>query len=173
MSFFIKKLYSTKAQASLEAAYLIPVIFILLLLMIQPGIVLYNHMVMQAAASEGCRLLATKTDQAGTGADKYESYILRRLGAVPPQDNFHLHKNDCSWEIELIGDENSEYVEVNITNKMKFLPLFDASGAMLGITDITGAYTQKVSCKMPTQAAWVSENELGRDPQAWIEKWEQ
>lgn len=171
MSSFISVIEDTKAQATVEAAYLIPVVFILLLLMIQPGIVLYNHMVMQAAASEGCRLLTTKTDAAGASTEKCESYILRRLGSVPPQDNFHIHQGECSWEIELEGDECSDYVQVSISNRMRFLPLFDAAGTLLGITDGSGVYTQKVVRKMPTQAAWVAESEYGLNPQEWVERW--
>lgn len=49
-----------KGQAAVECAFLIPVTLLLLMLLIQPGIILYNHMVMKAAASEGCRLIATK-----------------------------------------------------------------------------------------------------------------
>lgn len=172
MSSFIERIQDTRAQATVEAAYLIPVVFILLLLLIQPGIVLYNHMVMRAAASEGCRLLATKTDVVGLSAEKCEAYILRRLGSIPPQDNFHIHHDRCSWEIELLGDETSEYVQVNIKNKMKFLPFFDATGSLLGITEGSGIYTQEVIEKMPTQALWVTESEYGLNPQAWIEKWE-
>lgn len=47
-------------QAAVECAFLIPVVLLLLLFLIQPGIILYNHTVMKAAASEGCRLLSTK-----------------------------------------------------------------------------------------------------------------
>ncbi|MGI6105811.1 MAG: TadE/TadG family type IV pilus assembly protein [Raoultibacter sp.] len=168
---FTEKVVETKAQATIEAALLIPVVFILLLLMIQPAIILYNHMVMQAAASEGCRLLATKTDVAGASSEKCESYILRRLGSIPSQDNFHVHGGDCSWEIQLTGNESTSQVQVSIKNKVKLLPLFDASGSLLGITDSSGVFTQEVVVEMPTQAAWVTESEFGLNPQAWIEKW--
>ena len=49
----------------MEAAVLIPVLFTALLLLLQPGILLYDRMVMQGAAAEGCRLLATKTAALG------------------------------------------------------------------------------------------------------------
>ena len=41
-------------QATVEAAFLLPVLFVGLLLLMQPGILLYDRLVMQAAASEGC-----------------------------------------------------------------------------------------------------------------------
>ena len=56
-------------QATVEAAFLLPVLFVGLLLLMQPGILLYDRLVMQAAASEGCRLLATKTAAAGDMAE--------------------------------------------------------------------------------------------------------
>ena len=63
-------------QATVEAAFLLPVLFVGLLLLMQPGILLYDRLVMQAAASEGCRLLATKTTRAraaGTSGSKATS----------------------------------------------------------------------------------------------------
>ena len=51
-----------RGQGSVEAAIAIPVMFLLLLLLIQPGIVLYDRLVMGNAAAEACRLLATATD---------------------------------------------------------------------------------------------------------------
>lgn len=157
-------------QATVEAAFLIPIVFVLLLLLIQPGILLYDHMVMEAAASEGCRLLATKTDAAGPSDEKYKAYILRRLGAIPPQDSFHVHHDGCSWEIELMGDEGSAEVRVTIRNKVKPLPFFDATGRLLGLLDGSGMLTHEVTVGMPTQPSWVAGSALGLDPRAWIEK---
>ena len=53
-----------RGQATVEAAFLIPVLFTVLLLSVQPGMVLYDRMVMQAAVSDACRLVAVKTDAA-------------------------------------------------------------------------------------------------------------
>lgn len=163
--------HDQSGQATVEAAFLIPILFVLLLLLIQPGILLYNRIVMQSAASETCRLLATKSDEAGTSAEACEAFAKRRLGAVPSQDNFHIHHGGCSWEITLVGDENSSVVEVTIKNRVKFLPLFDLAGSVLRFYDDSGSYTQTVTCSMPTQAAWVSGNDLGLNPNAWVEHW--
>ena len=46
-------------QTTVEAAFGLPIVFLLVLLLAQPGIVLYDRMVMASAASEACRLLAT------------------------------------------------------------------------------------------------------------------
>ena len=84
-------------QATVEAAFLLPVLFVGLLLLMQPGILLYDRLVMQAAASEGCRLLATKTAAAGDMAESCEAFVRHRLGAIPPVSCFHVHEGACSW----------------------------------------------------------------------------
>lgn len=171
MSFYTDRLEEQSGQATVEAAYLIPIVFVLLLLLIQPTILLYNRMVMQAAASEGCRLLATDTSCVGATEEKCEGYIIRRLGSIPPQENFHIHEGGCSWEIELIGNETSERVEVAITNRVKLLPLFDMAGTLFRLYDGSGSYVQEVRVSMPTQPEWVVSSEFGLSPSEWVEKW--
>lgn len=170
MSSYIRLLKDRSGQATVEAAYLIPIIFILLLLLIQPAILLYNHMIMRSAASEGCRLLTTTTSVAGDTKEKCEGYILRRLGAIPPQDNFHIHKRGCSWEIELIGEEDADRVEVVIKNRVKLLPLFDAAGTLLNLYDGSDSYKQEVRVSLPTQPGWVVSSEFGLKPSEWVGK---
>lgn len=162
---------SAEGQATVEAAFLIPVIFLAVLLLVQPGILLYNQVVMKGAASEGCRLLATKTAAAGAADEAYRASILRRLGAVPQQDNFHVHSSGCTWDIQLKGDESSAQACVTIKNQVKPLPLLDAASTLLGLTNAAGNLEQVVSVQVPTQPDWVVNNELGLDPKAWIRQW--
>lgn len=160
-----------RGQATVEAAYLIPVVFLLLLLLIQPGILLYDRMVMESAAAEGCRLLATKTESLGSSDEACEAYIKRRLGAIPPQDQFHIHGGGCSWEIETNGGESSGYAEVTIRNKVKLLPLLDVGGTLLGLTGATGELSLETTVRMQVQPDWVGSSEFGYNPPAWVEKW--
>ncbi len=158
-------------QASVEGAFLIPILLVSLLLLLQPGIVLYDRMVMHAAASEGCRLLATKP--AGESMKTYEAAVKRALGAVPEQDCFHVHRGACSWKIELSGGEGSSQVSVVIKNRLRFLPLFDWGGRALGILDSDGCMELEVksqACGWPT---WVSESAQGKSPRRWIGEWRQ
>lgn len=97
-------------------------------LLMQPGILLYDRLVMNAAASEACRLLATKTDAAGDMAESCEAFVRRRLGAVPPVSCFHVHEGGCSWEVRLEGDEGSDEVRVSIVNEARPLPLIGVGG---------------------------------------------
>ncbi|MDR1015851.1 MAG: pilus assembly protein [Coriobacteriales bacterium] len=146
---------SRKGQGTVEAACFIPLLFLLLLILCQPGILLYNHMVMQGAAAEGCRLLATKVDQGAYSDDKYRGYVKRRLAAVPPLALFHDHQEAADWQIDLLGDAQSRTVTVRIENKLRPLPVLSLFAAAIGQLDASGHLTQVVECHMPTQNDWV------------------
>lgn len=158
-----------KGQAAVECAFLIPVTLLLLMLLIQPGIILYNHMVMKAAASEGCRLIATKND---TSADEssYENAIRRHLGSIPQQENFHIHQSGCSCVITLEGNEQSGFAKVSIENQLKLLPFFDFAAQALGLTNSSGNFVQRVEAQRETYSAWVKNNEDGMNPQDWVHR---
>ena len=113
--------HDSRGQGTVEAAVAIPVVFLLLLLLLQPGIILYDRLVMGNAAAEGCRLLATAN---GDMRGSCEAFIRHRLAAVPQHDCFHVHRGDCSWYIEFEGDEASQVVTVRIGNELRPLPLF-------------------------------------------------
>ena len=158
-------------QSTVEAAFLAPVLFILLLLLLQPGVVLYDRMVMNGAAAEGCRLLATRTDAAGADMEAYRGSVLRRLGSVPQEEHFHVHDGGgCSWEILLDGDESAGEVSVTIRNKLEPLPIVDEAATLLGMVDERGHLTVEVSASAPAQPQWVVESEAGLNPGAWVEE---
>ena len=158
-------------QSTVEAAFLIPVVFCVLLLLIQPGIVLYDRMVMQAAATDACRLLMTKTDAAGDMSESVDAFIRHRLGSIPPVDCFHVHGGECSWEIETEGDERSDHVRVAISGRVKPLPLLDIGTALVGSLNDDGTLTVSVERSRQSQPEWVSEAVQGASPQDWIGAW--
>jgi hypothetical protein len=162
---------NNKGQSTVEAAFLLPVLLLLFLMLLQPGICLYNLMVMENAAAEGCRLLATRTVQGNFSDDKYEGYIKRRLAAIPPVEVFHIRSGSKGWELELKGDENSSEVSVQVTNRLKPLPLLSWGTSLLGQTDSEGNLVQKVEVTLPTQPAWVWENSSG-GPTDWTTQWD-
>ena len=157
-----------RGQGVVEAAVAIPVLFLLLLLLLQPGIILYDRLVMANAAAEGCRLLATAT---GDMSGSCEAFVRHRLAAVPQHDCFHVHQGDCSWNIELLGDESSQEVTVSIENELRPLPLFDAGSKLLGLANVNGNLEIAESVTMRTQPDWVTSSELGLDPSSWIDAW--
>lgn len=169
----MRGLCDESGQGTVEAAVVIPVLFLLLLLLLQPGILLYDRVVMGDAAAEGCRLLATSTDAAGSMHDSCEAFIRHRLASVPEHDCFHVHKGGCSWSIEMAGDESSGDVTVRIKNEVKLLPLFDAGSRLLGLTNGNGNLEIEKSVTMPTQPGWVASSPSGTDPAGWIGAWAQ
>ena len=160
---------NARGQASVEAAFAIPVIFTLLLLLLQPGIILYDRMVMRQAAAEGCRLLATRSAQAGLSDERCIELIKRQLSAVPPHDLFHIHSAGCSWNIVVSGDESSGEAQVKITNRLRLLPLFDAAGALVGIADASGCISIQVEEQAQTQPSWVGAGNMGLNPGSWVQ----
>ena len=166
-----RKLAVCSGQGTLEAAFTIPVLFVLMLLLIQPGIILYDRVVMQGAAAEGCRLLATKGAAHGSMDGACEAYIRHRLAAVPQHDCFHVHGGGCSWQIELEGDESASHVRVRITNEVHPLPLFDGASTLLGLTNGRGNLEISVEASLPTQPGWVGSAPAGMSPSGWIGAW--
>jgi hypothetical protein len=150
---------------------LIPLLFLLVLMLCQPAILLYNRMVMQNAAYEGCRLLATKTVQGDHSDERYEEYIRRRLGAIPPIDIFHVRGSERSWTIEQEGDENTAVVSVRIVNKVRPLPLLGWGAELLGMCDGQGYLTQEVVARASSQPDWVRNDGVGT-PQDWVTQWD-
>lgn len=163
-----KRTRGKDGQATVEAAFALPVLLIAILILIQPGIVLYDRMVMRAAAAEGCRVLATAP--AGQ-TEACKDYILRRLGAIPQQSLFHQHDTTCSWNIQLEGDESAETVSVAITNKVKPLPLVGAAAYPLGILDDQGFLTISVRQECQARPAWAAQSCQGAPSSDWVGKW--
>lgn len=152
----------------MEAAVVLPVLFLAMLMLLQPGIVLYDRLVMVGAAAEGCRLLATAS---GDMEGSCEAFIRHRLAAVPQHDCFHVHGGGCSWDIELSGDETAQAVTVRIGNELRPLPLLDVGAKLLGLTNGRGNLEIEESVTMPTQPGWVASSELGLAPASWIGAW--
>lgn len=137
-------------QATVEAAVAIPVAFLLLLLLVQPAIVLYDRTIMENAAAEACRLLATcQGDQSVV-----EDYVRRRLSAVPQAEIFHKHDAGCSWEIELEGGPHSAEVRVRLATKLQPLPLLGQVAQLVGAGEADGCWKIEVEEAMPVTAPW-------------------
>lgn len=114
-------------QASVEAAIFIPVFMLLLALLLQPVFLLYTRSVMQQAAAEGVRLLATREASGAATDEAYEQYVRRRLSAVPNVAAFHTG----DWEVELAGDSSGE-ASVKVMGRLRPLPLLGISAQLFG-----------------------------------------
>lgn len=165
----LRRLRGDAGQSSVEAAFALPVLMVLLLLLVQPGIILYDRIVMESAAVEACRLLATT---ASSDVPLVEAFVRRRLSAVPEQDLFHRHSDGCTWAIELEGSETAPKATVRITNEVKPVPLIDLGAGLLGLANGNGNLEVRVEATMPTQPAWAAAAEGGLDPRGWVGEWD-
>lgn len=164
------RIYDESGQATVEAAFLIPTLLLTLLLLIQPGILLYTYLVMESAAAETCRIVATESllEQNYASVD---SYAKRRLAAIPQQENFHVHDPACTWFIDYGGNETTGGVEVEIQTEVKPLPFFDFGLDALGLLNQNGNIVLKAHHYLDTKSDWVRENPIGSNPTQWIERW--
>lgn len=162
------RLGGEEGQGTVEAALVIPLLFVLMMMLLQPGIILYDTIVMQDAAAEGCRLMATS--DAGAGAEGCKDFIRNRLSAIPQHGLFHVHEGGCSWDIQVTGDEQSQAAEVRIRNKVKPIPLIGGALQLLGVTDGEGHITLESSVSCLSQPYWLDDSASG-SPAEWVRGW--
>ena len=156
-------------QATVETALLVPVLLAVILLLVEPGIILYDRIVMRDAAAQGCRVLMTMS---GGDDGTAEAFIRRRLGSIPQQNAFHVHEgNDCSWQIVCSGGAESAEVTVRISTEIEPLPLIGFGAALLGAVNERGHVVIEVETSLPVQDAWVASSGAGSSPAGWIGAW--
>ncbi|WP_370551415.1 TadE/TadG family type IV pilus assembly protein [Collinsella sp. D33t1_170424_A12] len=148
------------AQATVEAAILLPSFCIVVLLALQPVCVRYTQAVMEVAAAQGCRLVAT-----GEGADERSTraFILRRLAAVPDIAIFHAG-GPLAWEVDYGGEgEAGRFVEIE--GWVKPLPVLGVFVGAFGERNAAGDVRLRVRAAMRPRPAWVK-----GDYDAWIQE---
>ncbi|MFR1637837.1 MAG: TadE family protein [Eggerthellaceae bacterium] len=140
-------------RATVEAAFLLPVLFVGLLLLMQPGILLYDRLVMQAAASEGCRLLATKTAAAGD-----MPRVARRSSATAWERSLPSPASTCTRRVQLRYPVRRRRAlrrrARHHRERGSSAALLDAGGALLGIVNGNGNLEVQVTAE-PADAAVV------------------
>lgn len=161
---------SERGQGTVEAALVIPIVFILLLLLMQPAIILYDRIVMSGTAAETCRLLATASSAYGPTTASCEAFARHRLSAVPQHDCFHMG-GSAGWVLEMEGGESSETATVRISTDLKPLPLIGAGAQALGLTNGSGCFTVTAEAHAATQPAWAGSSVSGLDPASWPGAW--
>lgn len=158
-----------RGQGTVEAAFVLPLLLGLVLLLVQPGIILYDRMVMSSAAVEACRLLTSSTVDYGSDTQAIEASVRHRLSAVPAQDLFHVHGSSCSWDIKLSGNEDFDSVAVTITNEVKPLPLLSLGFSLFNVVNSDGNLEITVTKTSSTQPSWTRLS--GSDASSWVEGW--
>lgn len=152
-----------RAQASVEAAFLLPVFLTLLLLALQPCCLLYTRAVMESAAAEGARLALTSEAK---DEEALEAFVQRRLGAVPNLSIFH-EGDDLDWDISLVrGTDSSGSVSVSIAGAVRPLPVLGAFVGAWGTPDESGNVKLEVEVTYNGRPSW-----LEGSYDSWISSW--
>ena len=163
ISFFISWLYGyvrqRQGQSTVEAAALLPIIFMLCALLLQPIILSFSLSVMQRVAAETARVAATDFD--GSWKD-CQGFALRRLEALPHLDMFHTG-DESDWVIEISRDEHE--VEVSITGHVTPLPLWKEFLETFHEKDERGLIL-RAHVKQAYQSSW-----LGGSYDEWMRIW--
>lgn len=152
-------------QASVEAAACLPVAMLLLAMLLQPAFLLYTRAVMQQAAAEGTRVLATREEDGIADDEACRAYVLRRLAAVPNVPAFHVGAAD-GWEVAVAGGAATNDVSVEVVGRIRPLPLVGVMAGMLGEVD-GDEVVLRVQVTSSTRPAWLKGGY--RD---WISMWE-
>ncbi len=152
------------AQATVEAAMLLPAFLTLLLIALQPVCLLYTRSVVESAAAETARLMITAP---GGDDDAYVAFAQRRLAAVPNVSIFHVG-GPLSWDIELRRAATSGgAVSVSIEGFARPLPVIGAFAHLLGETNASGDVALEVSVDYEGRPSWLS-----GDYGTWVAMWE-
>ena len=159
----IEWMREVRAQATVEAALLLPSFLILLLLALQPVCLLYTRSVMEGAAAETARLMTT--GRLGED-DAYIAFALRRLAAVPDLAIFHAG-GPMAWEIECgRAAESGGRVRVSIEGSVRPLPVIGAFARAFGSEDGDGDVLLRVDVAYGGRPEW-----LEGDYEAWVSAW--
>lgn len=156
----VAALLSESGQASVEAAFILPTLMLVLALLLQPVCLLYTRAIMRHAAAGAAR--AALTDRS-SGAGESVEFALRRLAAVPDVPLFHIGGRD-GWRVEIAGAGTGR-VSVSIEGRAKPLPLLGATMTAFGAADGEGAIL-RVELSEELRPGWV-EGGYGE----WISFW--
>lgn len=157
-----------RGQSTVEAAVALPVVFLLVLLLVQPGIVLYDRMVMagwRRPRAAGFWRRATAMPRPG------EEYVRRRLGAIPPLDVFHVHDSAAHGEVRCEGGGAADVARVTVRTEVRPLPLLDGGATLLGMVNERGNLVVEVTATAPTRASWAQESLNGASVNGKAGEW--
>lgn len=141
---------------------MLPCVFLVLALLLQPSCLLYTHMMMRAAAAEASRVVLTARNEEDLSACK--EYALRRLASVPNIPLFHVGGNS-DWHIEVSREDDGRSVAVAISGHARLLPLSSALTLTVMEQDDIGIIL-RAEVDQQLRPAWLEGNY-----ESWIEIW--
>lgn len=151
------------AQATVEAAFLLPTFLALLMMAVQPVCALYTKSVMESAASQAARLMATSGEEDLAAC---RAFVLRRLAAVPDVSIFH-EGGPLAWEVEMSPAGSEGSVRIRVSGSVRPLPVIGAFVAPLGEGDGRGGIRLVSEVAYDARPEWVE-----GDYEAWVGRWD-
>lgn len=155
--------WGESGQATVEAAFLLPVLFFLIGLLLQPALLLYTRCVMNSASAETCRVAATAT----CGDEALEQFARRRLAAVPQLGV--LHSRDCDWELSVVADPVQGSSSVAVEGHVKPLPLLGLMTGFVVMSADDGCLLLQASSSCELWPDWMQR--VDGAPEDWISRW--
>lgn len=151
-----------RGQSTVEAAFALPILFVLFGLLLQPAVLLYDRCVMQSAAAETCRLAAMDS----CSDEAVRAFALRRLEALPRLDLFHA--DSCAWQVEVgVGSGSST---VCLEGHLKVLPLLGITASSMTEEAGDGCALMRCESTSALRPSWLGSEAGG--PSEWIGQWE-
>jgi hypothetical protein len=138
---------------------------LLVALLVEPACLLYTRGVMQAAAAQTARVLATRVEGAGGTEEACRRFCLRRLEAVPEVSLFHVGGAE-DWQVSLTGAEGSSQVSVEISGHARPLPVLGVVAGAFGESDGEGVVL-RVRVSERVRPEWL-EGGYGD----WVDMWD-
>ena len=142
-------------QASVEAAFLLPVVLGILALVLQPACLLFSLAVMRSAAAESARVATTNTD-----TSRCREFAKRRLEGVPNVEIFHVGE----WDVDVSCDGEGQ-ATVSIQGHARPLPLIGSLARVAFPCDEQGIVLG-TSVTERLRPSWV-----GGDYGSWVSIW--
>lgn len=160
----INALSERRAQATVEAAVLLPCFLLVLLLALQPVCLLYTRAIMESAAGEAARLMVTAQED---DDDAYRAFIQRRLAAIPNLSIFHAG-GPLSWDITLgRASDRAGEVAVSIEGAVSPLPVLGVFAAAAGPVNAQGDVVLRVEVSYDGRPRW-----LEGSYETWVGIWD-
>ncbi len=152
-------------QSCVEAAFLLPVLLVFLLLLLQPALMLYHALILENTCQEACRVLATCSNDQDMRA--LDGFITHRLQALPAcfasSDDADAQPD---WSVTTQGNAASREVGVTIEGYVRALPLV---GGFFGGRFGASSIPIKISRTLVVHAYW--ETKQGIDASNSVGAW--
>lgn len=164
-------------QSVAEFPIIVSFLLVMILIMLQPAIILYDRIVIENAAAEACRIMVTNPAAATDHhQDHIVNFVKRRMSAIPKTD-FFMRVNPFTGDpkIEVSGNDTpaTGRVSVKITIKAKPLPLVSLA-KQFGLfgSSVHDPYNFVIVAESTAQGAVRDDDKIdSTTPSEWLGVW--